>query len=597
MSDNGSTKTIDLPASITVRELAENIQASPIEIIKTLMANGVMANINQQIDFDTAAIVAAEMGYEATLEVPEETKKEDDGEIPLWRQLIDDEDPNDLVTRPPVVTILGHVDHGKTTLLDAIRHTNVVGGEAGGITQHIGAYQIEHNGRLISFLDTPGHAAFSAMRARGAQGADIVILVVAADDGVMPQTREAVAHAKAAQVPILVALNKIDRPNADPDRVKQQLAEIGLVPDEWDGDTIVVPVSAKMEEGLDDLLEAILLVTDNVDIRANPNGRVIGTVIEAEKDRSKGVIATLLIQNGTLRVSNVLVAGTTSGRIKAMFDHHGRRIRQAKPSTPLAVMGFNDVPEAGDLFQIVESEKEARSIIDQRIQTKQEAREQRMHAVTLEQLFDRFQAGEVRELRLVVKADVQGSLEPIISSLEDLNDGDISINILQASTGNIGESDVMLAAASKAIVIGFNVEADSAARRLAVSEGVSIRSYDIIYRLTEDIEKALKGMLEPELVETVIGKAEVRAVFRISKVGRVAGCRVLEGELRRNANMHVVRDEQIIFSGEISSLKHHQDDVREVRQGFECGVALKDFNEFVEGDILECYIIEEVAVI
>ena len=595
MSDNGSTKTIDLPANMTVRELAENIHASPIEIIKTLMANGVMANINQQIDFDTAAIVAAEMGYEATLEIPEEIKTEEDTEIPLWRQLIADEDPDNLVPRPPVVSVLGHVDHGKTTLLDAIRHTNVVGGEAGGITQHIGAYQVEHNGRTISFLDTPGHAAFSAMRARGAQGADIVILVVAADDGVMPQTREAVAHAKAAQVPILVALNKTDRPNADPDRVKQQLAEIGLVPDEWDGDTIVVPVSAKMEEGLDDLLEAVLLIADNLNIRANPEGHVIGTVIEAEIDRSKGVVATLLVQNGILKVSDVLVAGTTFGRIKAMFDHHGRRINQASPSTPSAVMGFNDVPEAGDLFQIVSSEKEARNIIDQRIQTKEQAREQRKHAVTLEQLFDRFQSGEVRELRLVIKADVQGSLEPIVSSLEDMNNGDISINILQADTGNIGESDVMLAAASKAIVIGFNVEADSAARRLADSEGVSIRLYDIIYRLTEDVEKALIGMLEPELVETDIGKAEVRAVFRISKVGKVAGCRVLEGEIRRNAKMRVIRDDQEIFSGDISSLKHHQDDVREVRQGFECGISLKDFNDFEEGDILESFIIEEVA--
>jgi len=597
MSDNGSTKKIDLPASITVRELAENIQTSPIEIIKTLMANGVMANINQQIDFDTAAIVAAEMGYEATLEIPEEAKEEEGVEIPLWRQLIADEDPKKLVPRPPVVTILGHVDHGKTTLLDAIRHTNVVGGEAGGITQHIGAYQIKHNDQIISFLDTPGHAAFSAMRARGAQGADIVILVVAADDGVMPQTREAVAHAKAAQVPILVALNKTDRSNADPDRVKQQLAEIGLIPDEWDGDTIVVPVSAKMEEGLDDVLEAILLITDNMDIRANPEGRVIGTVIEAERDRAKGAVATLLVQNGTLEISNIVIAGTTFGRIKAMFDHHGRRIRQAGPSTPSAVMGFNDVPDAGDLFQIVASDKEARSIIAQRVQDKEQARQERSHAVTLEQLFERFQAGEVRELRLVIKADVQGSLEPIISSLEEMNDGDISINILQSGTGNIGESDVMLAAASKAIVIGFNVDADPPARRLSVTEGVSIRLYEIIYRLTEDVEKALKGMLEPELVETVIGKAEVRAVFRISKVGKIAGCRVLEGELRRNANMRVVRDEQELFQGDISSLKHHQDDVREVRQGFECGVSLKDFNEFDEGDILECFIIEEVAVI
>jgi len=383
MSDNGSIKTIDLPASITVRELAENIHTSPIEIIKALMANGVMANINQQIDFDTAAIVAAEMGYEATLEIQEETSEEDSGEIPLWRRILADEDPSKLVTRPPVVTILGHVDHGKTTLLDAIRHTNVVEGEAGGITQHIGAYQVEHNGRLISFLDTPGHAAFSAMRARGAQGADIVILVVAADDGVMPQTREAVAHAKAAQVPILVALNKMDRTNADPERVKQQLAEIGLVPDDWDGDTIVVPVSAKLKKGLDDLLEAVLLITDNLDICANPEGQVMGTVIEAEIDRAKGVFATLLVQNGTLRVSDVLVAGTVFGRIKAMFDHHGRRIQKAGPSTPVAVMGLNDVPEAGDLFQVVASDKEARSIINERIQAKDDARQQRRHAVTL----------------------------------------------------------------------------------------------------------------------------------------------------------------------------------------------------------------------
>jgi translation initiation factor IF-2 len=597
MSDNGSIKTINLPASITVRELAENIHTSPIEIIKALMANGVMANINQQIDFDTAAIVAAEMGYEATLEIQEETREEESGEIPLWRRILAGEDPNKLVTRPPVVTILGHVDHGKTTLLDAIRHTNVVEGEAGGITQHIGAYQVEHNGRVISFLDTPGHAAFSAMRARGAQGADIVILVIAADDGVMPQTREAVAHAKAAQVPILIALNKMDRTNADPERVKQQLAEIGLVPDDWDGDTIVVPVSAKLKKGLDDLLEAVLLITDNLDIRANPEGQVMGTVIEAEIDRAKGVFATLLVQNGTLQVSDVLVAGTAFGRIKAMFDHHGRRIQKAGPSTPIAVMGLNDVPQAGDLFQVVASDKEARSIINERIQAKDDARQQRKHAVTLEQLFDRYQSGEVRELRLVLKADVQGSLEPIVSSLEDMNDGDISIQILQADTGNIGESDVMLAAASKAIVIGFNVEADSTARRLADSEGVSIRRYEIIYRLTEDVEKALKGMLEPELVEKVIGKAEVRAIFRISKVGQVAGCRVLEGELRRNAHMRVLREEEAVFAGDISSLKHLQDDVREVRQGFECGVGLKDFNDFEEGDILECYIIEEVTAI
>ncbi len=593
MGENGRTKTIELPASITVRELAQSIQASPIEVIKTLMANGVMANINQQIDFDTAAIVAAEMGYEATLETPEEAVEESIGEIPLWRRLIANEDPKKLVRRPPVVTILGHVDHGKTTLLDAIRHTNVAEGEAGGITQHIGAYQVEHNGQTITFLDTPGHAAFTAMRARGAQGADIVVLVVAADDGVMPQTREAVAHARAAKVPIIVALNKIDKPNADPERVYQQLSEIGLVPDAWDGDTIVVPISAKQKRGLEDLLEAILLVADNMDIRANPEGQTIGTVIEAEIDRARGVLATLLVQNGTLNVGDVVVIGTAYGRLRAMFDHLGRRVRKAGPSTPVAVMGLNDVPQAGDLFQVVDSEREARTLVEERKLSAASPITAQKAAVTLEQLFDRFQAGEVRELRLIVKADVQGSLEPIVSSLKDLGRGEIAINILHAETGNIGESDVMLAAASKAIVIGFNVEADSAAQRLAEAEGVSIRLYDVIYRLTEDVEKALKGMLEPVIKETVIGHAQVRAIFRISKVGNVAGCYVLDGEIRRNAHIRVLRAKEEIFKGEIASLKHLQDDVREVRAGFECGISLKGFTDFAVGDILECYILEK----
>jgi translation initiation factor IF-2 len=597
MSENGhKSKTINLPASITVRDLAQAINASPIEVIKTLMANGVMANINQLVDFDTAAIVAAEMDYEAMLETPEITTEENTGEIPLWRQVIAKEDPDQLVKRPPVVTILGHVDHGKTTLLDAIRHTNVVEGEAGGITQHIGAYQAEHNGRLITFLDTPGHAAFTAMRARGAQGADIVVLVVAADDGVMPQTREAVAHAKAAHVPIIVAMNKIDKTNADADRVKQQLAEIGLVPDDWDGDTIVVPISAKQKRGLDDLLEAILLVADNQVIHANPKGLVIGTVIEAAIDRSKGVMATLLVQNGSLEVGDVVVVGNAYGRLRAMFDFRGRRVRKAGPSTPVSVMGLSDVPVAGDLFQVVDSEKEARQIVEERGLAKKEAASAQKSTVTLEQLFERFQAGDIRELRLIIKADVQGSLEPIVSSLNDLAKGDIAINILYAETGNIGENDVMLAAASKAIIIGFSVQPDAAARRLAESEGVSVRLYDIIYRLTEDIEKALKGMLEPEEKETIIGHAEVRAVFRISKIGNVAGCRVTNGEIRRNANLRVLRDGQEIFSGPVASLKHLQDDVREVRQGYECGIALKGFNDFVVGDIFECYTIEKVPV-
>ncbi|MGB9673198.1 MAG: translation initiation factor IF-2 [Anaerolineales bacterium] len=597
MSNNGqSVKSIQLPATITIRDLAKVIDVSPIDVIKKLMANGVMANINQQIDFDTAAIVAAEMGYEATLEVEETANQEELGEIPLWRRIILSEDSDKLVNRPPVVTILGHVDHGKTTLLDAIRHTNVAGEEAGGITQHIGAYQIEHNGRLITFLDTPGHAAFTAMRARGAQGADIVVLVVAADDGVMPQTKEAAAHAKAAHVPIIVALNKIDKPNADVDRVKQQLAEIGLVPDEWDGDTIVVPISAKQKKGLEDLMEAILLVADNMNIKANPKGKIIGTVIEAKVDRAKGVLATLLVQNGTLEVGDVVIAGNSYGRIKAMFDFTGKKVRKATPSTPVSVMGLNDVPQAGEMFEVVESEKDARAIIIERSEKQKAAETTAKKAITLEQLFDRFQAGDVRELRLIIKADVQGSLEPVVNSLKEINHGDIKVNILHAETGNISENDVMLASASNAVIIGFNVQADNAARKLAESEGVSIRLYDIIYRLTEDVEKALKGMLEPEEKEVIIGHAEVRAVFHISKIGNIAGCYVTDGEIHRNAKMRVLRKGEVVAEGAVSSLKHLTEDVREVKQGFECGIAVKGFDAFEKGDVLECYVVEKIAV-
>mgnify|MGYP000848495711 CR=1 FL=1 len=594
MSENGQ-KTIEFPGSITVRELAQRMDASPIQVIKVLMTNGVMANINQIIDFDTAAIVASELGYEAVLEKSKETKPaEEEGEIPLWRRLIMDEDPKHLVTRPPVVTILGHVDHGKTTLLDAIRNTNVAGGEAGGITQHIGAYQVEHKGRLLTFLDTPGHAAFTAMRARGAQGADIVILVVAATDGVMPQTKEAIAHARAARVPIIVALNKIDRPEANPDFVKHQLAENGLVPDEWDGTTLVVPVSAKMRKGLEDLLEGILLVNDSLEIKANPNGKVIGTVIEAQMDKAKGVVATLLVQNGTLELGNTVLAGDAYGNIRAMSDFRGKKIKSAGPSTPVLVMGLNGVPAAGEIFQVVPNEREARAIIETKAAAKAEANTAAPKA-TLEQLFEKFQAGEVRELPLIVKADVQGSLEPIVSELNELSKGEIKINILQAETGNISENDVMLAAASKAIVIGFNVQVDSSVRNLADNEGVSIRLYDIIYRMTEDIEKALKGMLEPEIKEVHIGSASVRQIFKINKVGTIAGCRVTQGELRRNSHIRVMRNGKEVFDGEVSSLKHEKDDVRDVRQGLDCGISLKGYNDIVEGDILDCYILEKTA--
>jgi translation initiation factor IF-2 len=468
----------------------------------------------------------------------------------------------------------------------------VAEGEAGGITQHIGAYQVEQKGRTITFLDTPGHAAFTAMRARGAQGADIVILVVAADDGVMPQTKEAIAHAKAARVPMVVALNKIDKANANPDRVKQQLAEQGLVPDDWGGSTLVVSVSAKQKQGIDDLLEAILLVADNADIRANPNGKVIGTVVEAELDKSKGVVATLLIQNGTLKSSDIVVAGPTYGRLKAITDFRGKPIQKAGPSTPVRVMGFSGVPTAGDLFQVFESEREARDLVTERVEAAKSAAQARKK-VSLEDLFSSYQEGETKELNLVLKADVQGSLEPIIGELDKLGKDEIAIKVLYAETGNIGENDVLLASASKAIIVGFNVQAEVAARRLAEAEGVDIRLYDIIYRLTEDIEKAVKGMLAPEFTEKVVGRAQVLKVFPISKIGKIAGCRVLEGELRRNAKVRLLRGKDIVFEGDMSSLKHEKDDVREVRTGFECGVGLKNFHDIEEGDVLQCYVLEK----
>lgn len=595
MSENG-VKTVEIPSTVTVRDLASLIEVSPIDVIKQLMANGVMANINQQVDFDTAAIVIAEFGFEAEQLVAADEDLKDVGELPLWRQLIGEEDPKHLKDRPPVVTVLGHVDHGKTTLLDAIRMTNVAEGEAGGITQRISAYQVEHNERSITFLDTPGHAAFTAMRARGAQGADIAVLVVAADDGVMPQTREALAHIQAARVPIIVALNKIDRPNSNPDKVKQELSDIGLVPDDWEGDTMVVPVSAKEKDGLDDLLEAITLVADSTEIKANPSGKVIGTVIEAELDKARGVVATFLVQNGTLRVGDAILVGTSCGKIRAMFDFQGEPIKVAKPSTPVSVMGLSDVPPAGELFSVVESEREARIIVEKRKIEQRERSRETLKVQSLEQLFAAYKAGEVKELRLVIKADVQGSLEPIVTSLEKLSAGEIKVNILHAGTGNISENDVMLATASQGIVIGFNVTADQVAKNCADVEGVDIRVYDIIYRLTEDIELALKGMLEPETRRVVLGKARVREVFRIPKLGNIAGCIVTEGEIQRNARMLVLREEDELFNGPISSLKHEKDDVREVRNGFECGIGLKGFESFKEGDILECYTEETVPI-
>ncbi len=591
MTPTTQQEPILLPPKMTVRELAEALQASPIDLIKTLMANGVMASINQTIDYDTAEIVATELGYEVALQAPEEEiATEAEAEIPLWRRLIADEPEDQLQPRPPVVAVLGHVDHGKTSLLDAIRHTNVAQREAGGITQHIGAYQVVHDGRKITFLDTPGHAAFTAMRARGAQGADIVVLVVAADDGVMPQTREAIDHAKAAQVPIVVALNKIDRPNANPERVKRQLADAGLVPDEWGGETMVVPVSAKLGQGIEDLLEAILLVADSMDIRANPNGRVIGTVIEARREKGRGVVATLLVQNGTLKLRHVVVAGAAYAKVRAMTNEHGKAVRTAPPSTPVQVLGFNDVPAAGELFQGVENEKAAREIVAQRLDAQRSQTQQESKQISLEDLFNQVQGGEINELRLVVKVDVHGSLEPVVQSIQDVAEkSEIKVRVLHASVGQISENDVNLAAASKAVVIGFNVRPDAPARKLAESLGVSVRTYNIIYRLTEDLEKALKGMLGAEEVETPLGKAEVLAVFKVPKVGKVAGCRVREGVIRRNALARVVRQGETLFEGPLASLKHEKEDVREIRAGFECGIALKGFQDFRVGDLIECF--------
>jgi translation initiation factor IF-2 len=587
-------KIIEIPDYLTVRELAQTINESPIAIIKALMSNGVMANINQQIDFDTAAIVCEEFGYTARslAEIQAEIKAvEEAAPSPLWETFYADEDPANLKPRPPVATMLGHVDHGKTSLLDAIRGSNVFEGEAGGITQHVGAYQITHRGKKITFLDTPGHEAFTAMRARGAQGADIAILVVAADDGVMPQTKEAIAHARAAKVPIIVALNKMDLPSANPERAKQGLAAMDLVPDEWDGNTLVVPVSAKQKEGLDDLLEALLLVTDEVAIVANPNRTAQGTVIEGELDKSRGVTATLLVQNGTLREGDTIIAGKSYGRIRAMFDFRGQRIKQAIPSTPVSVLGLSEVPVAGEIFGVVENEKVAREIIAE--QTAFEVERTRIRtAPSLEEIFAQFQAGQAKTLNLIVKADVQGTLEPITDSLKKLEIGDLKLDIIHADIGNVTESDVMLASASKAIIIGFQVDIDTAARRMADSEGVDVRIYQIIYKLIEDVEKALKGMLEPTYIDVEIGAAEVRATFRIRRIGMIAGCYVRSGVVRRDALARVFRGEEELYAGRVASLKHFQEDVREVRAGFECGVGVGGFEDFEEGDTILFYVRE-----
>jgi translation initiation factor IF-2 len=588
-------KAVELPAALTVRQLAGLLDISPIDVIKELMNNGIMANINQQIDYETAAIVAEEMGFEAKEKAPTIEEAEPKLPQPLRHRFYEGEDPKNLRPRPPVITVLGHVDHGKTKLLDAIRHTNVAEGEAGGITQHIGAYQIEMDGKKVTFLDTPGHEAFTAMRARGAQVTDLAVLVVAADDGVMPQTKEAIDHARAAQVPIMVALNKMDKPEANPEVIKQQLADVGLTVEEWGGDIICVPISAKFNQGIEDLLENILLVAEVEELKANPNRPAVGTVVEGRLDKSRGATATVLVQNGTLKVGDVIVIDEVYGRVRAMFNDKGKPLKEAGPSTPVAILGLPDVPRAGDTFKVVANERTARAMTAKRAEKKRQVAKQPVKVFSLDDLYDQVQAGKVKELNLILKADVQGSLEPIENSLNELGDESLRVKIIHDGTGNVTESDIMLAVASQGIVIGFNVEVDSAARRMAEAEGVDIRLYDIIYKLVDDIEKALKGLLEPVYADVVTGHAEVRAIFRIPQRGKIAGVYITDGQVTRNALARISRNGELVYDGRVNSLKRFTEDVKEVSTGFECGVGLEDFNEFVEGDTIEFYRKERVG--
>jgi translation initiation factor IF-2 len=596
-------QSVLIPDYVTVRELAELINASPIEVMKRLIASGIMASINQQIDYDTAAIVAEELGFEAQSASAAASKAEKERRAAestqTWRRVYTEEKSENLKPRPPIVTILGHVDHGKTTLLDTIRKANVAEGEAGGITQKIGAYRATHNSQVITFIDTPGHEAFTEMRARGAQGADIVVLVVAADDGVMQTTREALTHARAAGVPIIVALTKVDKRNANIERVKEQLSSVGLTPTEWDGDTFVVPVAAVKGEGIDDLLEAITLVAGDTEIIANPTATPSGTVLEARVDPNRGVLATLLLFNGALHVGDDIVAGQASGRIKAMFDENGKQVKTASPSQPVLVLGLHDLPLAGDSFEKVKNDKVGRQLVAERKETANAIKAGNARpAMSLEDIFAAVASGERKELTLVLKVDVQGSLQPIVARLEEIsgkNAEGITVRILQAEVGNITESDVMLASASKAIVIGFTVDIDGSARRLAESYGVDIRLYNVIYKLFEDIELALEGMLEPVYADKTIGTAEVRQIFKIAKFGEIAGCYVRDGEIRRSSKVRVKRGTQVLAENlTVANLKRMQDDVREVRQGFECGISLNNFSAYKPGDLLEFYVSERV---
>ncbi len=586
--------SVELPTVMTVKELADLLLVEPVQVMKLLIKNGMMATINQEIDFDTGAIVATELGIEATeqklqatevLDQPEEAT----GNIPL------EDDPAKLKPRPPVVTIMGHVDHGKTTLLDAIRQTNVAAGEVGGITQHIGAYQVEKNGQKITFLDTPGHQAFTAMRARGAQVTDVVIIVVAADDGVMPQTREAIAHARAAKVPIIVAINKIDSVGANPDHVKQELAEIGVQVEEYGGDVVSVEVSAKKKLHIDTLLDMVLLVTEILELKANPDRPAIGTVVEARLDRMKGPMATVLVRAGTLKQGETVVVGSVFGKVRAMYNDRGKPIKAALPSTPVEILGLLDVPAAGDTLQVFSDERFARSLASERTRERRVESLQPTKKLGLADLSNFIQAGQMKELNIVLKGDVKGSIEAVQGALQQLSTDHVTVKVLLADTGNVTESDIQLAAASQAIVIGFSVKLDPAARRAADASGVDIRFYDIIYKLTEDIEAALKGMLEPVYAEVVTGHAEVLQIFPASKTEKAAGSRVIDGTIHRGDQVRVIRNDKVVHEGKIASLRRGRDDAREIATGFECGIMIEQYNDFEVGDVIETWTREKVG--
>lgn len=579
-------KEITVSGPLTVGEFAKLIRREASAVIKKLISLGVMATINQELDVDTMGVVAEE--FDVTLNYIEEVDEAN------FEELEEVDAPEDLVERPPVVTIMGHVDHGKTTLLDRIRQSNVTAGEAGGITQHIGAYQVESNKKKITFLDTPGHAAFTTMRARGAQVTDITILVVAADDGVMPQTVEAINHAKAAEVPIIVAINKMDKPEANPDRIKQQLMEHGLVPEEWGGDTIFVPVSALKGEGIDELLEMVLLVAEVQELKANPNKRARGVVIEAELDKGRGAVATVLVQNGTLKVGDGIVAGNYFGKIRAMINDRGRRVKVASPSTPVEILGLSDVPNPGDQFMVFEDEKKGRAIAEKRMIKQKEEERGGNNRVTLDELFKQIQEGNMKELNVIIKADVQGTAEALKNSLEKIDVEGVRVKIIHTGVGAISHHDIILAAASNAIIIGFNVRPDANARSMAEQEKVDIRLHRVIYSVIEEIEAAMKGLLDPEYEEKVVGMAEVRQIFKVSKVGTIAGCYVTEGKVVRDGSVRLIRDGVVIHEGKLDTLKRFKDDVREVAQGYECGMTLQNYNDIKEGDVIEVYIFQEV---